>query len=123
MTKWLSNFLHSFISALRTRRDLVFENLLLKQQLTVLKQEDILAIDFFTVPTATFRVLFVLVILSHDRRELLHTNVTESPTAAWSARQVYEAIGIDMAPKYLIRDWDAKFGGFFSRQVALAGLR
>jgi transposase InsO family protein len=85
--------------------------------------EDILAIDFFTVPTATFRVLFVLVILSHDRRELLHTNVTENPTAAWSARQVYEAIGIDRVPKYLIRDRDVKFGEFFSRQVALAGLK
>jgi hypothetical protein len=49
---------------------------------------DLIATDFLTVPTATFRVLFVLVILSHDRREILHTNVTESPTAEWTARQV-----------------------------------
>jgi putative transposase len=55
---------------------------------------DIVAIDFLTVPTATFRVLFVLVILSHDRRKILHTNVTEYPTASWTARQVLEAIGI-----------------------------
>jgi putative transposase len=55
---------------------------------------DIVAIDFLTVPTATFRVLFVLVILSHDRRKMLHTNVTEHPTASWTARQVLEAIGI-----------------------------
>lgn len=48
---------------------------------------DLFAIDFLTAPTATFRVLFVLVILSHDRREILHTNVTESPTAEWTARQ------------------------------------
>jgi len=83
---------------------------------------DIVAIDFFTVPTATFRVLFVLVILNHDRRQILYTNVSESPTAAWSARQVLEAIGIDESPKYLVRDRDAKFGELFSRQVASGGL-
>jgi len=84
--------------------------------------KDIIAIDFFTVPTATFRVLFVLVVLSHDRREILHANVTEHPPAAWSARPVYEAIGLDEVPKYLIRDRDVKFGDTFNRQVALAGL-
>lgn len=56
--------------------------------------KDIIATDFFTVPTATFRVLFVLVILSHDRREILHTNATESPTAEWTARQIVEAVGL-----------------------------
>lgn len=85
--------------------------------------KDIVAIDFFTVPTASFRVLFVLVILSHNRREILHTNITESPTAVWSARQVHEAIGIDVAPKYLIRDRDAKFGECFRRQIQSAGLK
>ena len=83
---------------------------------------DIIATDFFTVPTATFRVLFVLVILSHDRREILHTNVTESPTAEWTARQVIEAVGLDEALKYLIRDQDRKFGASFSRKVASVGL-
>lgn len=209
MTKWLSVFLYSFVSLFRSRRDLAFENLLLRQQLTVLKKKgvrpqlsvsdrsfwvlgsklwpkwrdalhivrpetvirwhregfrrhwtrkcrskgrpvldpkvrelirrmsqanplwgaprihgellklgieisqtsvakymirnrkppsqnwrtflenhasDIIATDFFTVPTATFRVLYVLVILRHDRREILHTNVTETPTAEWTAR-------------------------------------
>ncbi len=84
--------------------------------------KDIIATDFFTVPTATFRVLFVLVVLSHDRRKILHTNVTESPTAEWTARQVIEAVGLDDAPKYLIRDRDRKFGAFFSRQIASVGL-
>jgi putative transposase len=208
MTKWLSIFLLSFVSLFRTHRDLVFENLLLRQQPAVLKEKcsrpqlsqtdrsfrvlvsnlwpkwrnalirwhregfrrhwarkcktkgrpeldpkirllikrmsqatplwgaprihgellklgldisettvskylirgrkppsqtwrtflenhakDIIATDFFIVPTATFQVLFVLVVLSHDRREILHTNVTESPTAAWTARQV-EALGL-----------------------------
>jgi transposase InsO family protein len=83
---------------------------------------DIIATDFFTVPTATFRVLFVLVILSHDRRKILHTSVTEAPTAEWTARQVIEAVGLDDAPKYLIRDRDRKFSAFFSRKVASAGL-
>lgn len=49
--------------------------------------KDIIATDFFTVPTATFRLLFVLVVLSHDRRKILHANVTESPAAEWMARQ------------------------------------
>jgi hypothetical protein len=49
------------------------------------------AIDFFTVPTATFRVLFVFVVLSHERRRVLHFNVTEHPTAAWTAQQLREA--------------------------------
>jgi len=85
--------------------------------------KDIIATDFFTVPTATFRVLFVLVVLSHDRREILHTNVTESPTAEWTARQIVEAVGLDDVPKYLIRDRDRIFSAYFSRQVASAGLK
>ena len=84
--------------------------------------KDIIATDFFTVPTATFRVLFVLVVLSHDRRKILHTNVTEMPTAEWAARQVVEAVGLDDAPKYLIRDRDRKFNEFFTRKVASACL-
>lgn len=83
---------------------------------------EIIATDFFTVPTATFRVLFVLVVLSHDRRQILHTNVTETPTAEWTGRQVIEAVGLDEAAKYLVRDQDCKFGEKFSRQVASAGL-
>jgi len=60
--------------------------------------KELIALDFFTIPTATFRVLFVLVILSHDRRRILHFNVTEHPTAAWTARQLLEACGKDNAP-------------------------
>jgi hypothetical protein len=55
--------------------------------------KELIAMDFLTVPTATFRVLFVLVILSHDRRRILHTQVTAHPTAAWTARQLVEALG------------------------------
>jgi putative transposase len=57
------------------------------------------SIDFFTVPTATFRVLFVLVILSHDRRRVVHVNVTDHPTAAWTRQQIREAFPWDQAPR------------------------
>ena len=80
--------------------------------------KDIMALDFFTIPTATFRILFVLIILSHDRRRLLHVNVTEHPTAVWTARQVLEACGLDEKPRFLLRDRDAIYGEDFHRQVA-----
>ena len=83
---------------------------------------DIVAIDFLTVPTATFRVLFVLVILSHDRRRILYTNATEHPTAAWTTQQVIEAFGLRDVPQYLLRDRDAIYGEVFSRKVASIGL-
>jgi putative transposase len=53
--------------------------------------QDLVALDFFTVPTVTFRVLFVLVILAHERRRVVHCNMTEHPTAQWTAQQVVEA--------------------------------
>jgi transposase InsO family protein len=80
--------------------------------------KEIVALDFFTVPTATFRVLFVLVILSHDRRRILHFNVTAHPTAAWTARQLIEACGLEDTPRYLLRDNDSIYGEVFRRQVA-----
>ena len=79
--------------------------------------KELIALEFFTVPTATFRVLFVLVILSHDRRRILHFNVTEHPTAAWTARQLLEACGAHDAPRFLVRDRDAIYGETFRRQV------
>jgi len=66
--------------------------------------------DFFTVPTATFRVLFVLVILSHDRRRIVHVNVTAHSTAEWTAQQMREAWPDDRAPAFLIRDRDNIYG-------------
>jgi putative transposase len=68
------------------------------------------SIDFFTVPTATFRVLFVFVVLSHDRRRIVHVNVTAHPTAAWTAQQLREAWPWDTAPRFVIRDRDAIYG-------------
>ena len=68
------------------------------------------SMDFFTVPTATFRILFVFLVLSHDRRRVVHFNVTEHPTEAWTAQQIREAFPWDQAPRYVIRDRDAIFG-------------
>jgi hypothetical protein len=84
---------------------------------------DLIAMDFFTLPTATFRVLFVLVVLSHARRRLVHFNVTEHPTAEWTARQLLEACGLEEAPRYLIRDRDKVYGERFSRQAKTLDIR
>jgi transposase InsO family protein len=82
---------------------------------------DLSASDFFTVPTATFRVLFVLVALSHRRRRLVHFDVTEHPTAEWTARQLIEACGQDESPR--IRDRVQVYGERFSRQARMLDLR
>jgi putative transposase len=80
---------------------------------------DLIALDFFTVPTATFRVLFVLVVLTHSQRRLVHFNVTEHPPAEWTARQLLEAC----APRYLIRDRDQVYGERFSHQARMLDIR
>ncbi len=73
-------------------------------------REIIAAIDFFTVPTATFRVLYVFFVVHHARRELMHFRVIGHPTAAWITQQLREAFPCDQAPRYLILDRDANYG-------------
>jgi putative transposase len=85
--------------------------------------KDLIAVDFFIVPTATFRILFVLVVLSHARRRLVHFNVTEHPTAGWTARQLVEAYGLEETPGHLIRDRDQVYGERFSRQARALNIR
>ena len=68
------------------------------------------AIDFLTVPTVTFRTLYVLVVLSLDRRRIVHINVTEHPTAEWTALQLRQAFMFDTAPRFLLRDHDKIYG-------------
>src|SRR5205809_4812687 len=84
--------------------------------------KDLIGLDFFTVPTATFRVLFALVVLSHDRRRLVHFNGTEHPTADWTGRQLIEACGLE-EPWHLIRDRDQVYGERFSRQAKTLDIR
>ena len=69
---------------------------------------DLVSLDFFTVPTARLRVLFVLVVLAHHRRRVVHFNVTEHPTAHWTAQQIVDAFPDDTAPSYLLRDRDQR---------------
>jgi putative transposase len=89
-----------------------------KRWLTFLRnhREAIAAMDFFTIPTITFSVLYGFFIISHDRRQILHFNVTWHPTSAWIVQQLREAFPFQTAPKYLIFDRDAKYG----REVPLA---
>ena len=84
---------------------------------------EIVAVDFFLVPTLTFRLLFVFIGLRHDRRELIYVNVTDHPTARWAARQLIEAFPEETAPKYLLRDRDAIYGEIFTRCVDTMGIR
>jgi putative transposase len=79
--------------------------------------QDLVSIDFFTVPTVTFRLLFVLVVLSHDRRRVVHFNLTEYPTQLWTAQQMIEAFPESGAPRYLLRDRDQIYGDFFRERV------
>jgi hypothetical protein len=74
------------------------------------------SVDFFTVPTIRFQVLYVFLVLAHDRRRILHFAVTAHPTAEWTAQQLREAFPWDTAPRYLLRDRDRIFGKDFVDQ-------
>jgi putative transposase len=78
---------------------------------------DLVSIDFFTVPTARLHVLFVLVVLAHHRWRVVHFNVTEHPTAHWTAQQIVAAFPNDTAPPYLLRDRDRVYGDQFRHRV------
>ena len=78
---------------------------------------EMVAVGFLVVPTIRFRLLFVFVNLSHARRRVVHFNVTENPTAEWTAQQIVEAFPWDTAPRYLLRDRDSTYGGRFRRRV------
>jgi transposase InsO family protein len=81
------------------------------------------ACDFFVVPTLTFKALYCFVVLSHDRRRILHINVTHHPTDEWTARQLLEAFpGDGLLPKYLHRDRDAIYGSAFRRAMSILGI-
>ena len=83
-----------------------------KRWLTFLRnhREAIAAMDFFTVPTVTFSLLYCFFVISHDRRRILHCNVTRHPTSLWIVQQLREAFPFDSAPRFLIFDRDAKYG-------------
>jgi putative transposase len=85
--------------------------------------QQLVSIDFFTVPTIRLQVLYVFPVLAHDRRRILHFNVTAHPTAEWTGQQLREAFPFDVLPRYLLRDRDATFGDDFRRQVTDMGIQ
>jgi transposase InsO family protein len=86
-------------------------------------REAIAAMDFFTVPTLTFGVLTCFFVIAHDRRRVLHFNVTRHPTSAWVAQQLRNAFPYDTAPKYLIHDRDATFNDEVIRTMKVLGTK
>jgi len=83
----------------------------------------LVSVDFFTVPTIRFQVLYVFLVLAHDRRRILHFAVTAHPTAEWTAQQLREAFPWDSSPQYLLRDRDRIFGREFTEEVRNLGIR
>jgi len=83
----------------------------------------LVSVDFFTVPTIRFQILYVFLVLAHDRRRILHFNVTAHPTAEWTAQQLREAFPFDQIPRYLLRDRDGIFGSEFRKDVEAMGIK
>jgi transposase InsO family protein len=81
------------------------------------------SVDFFTVPTIRFQVLYVFLVLAHDRRRIVHFNVTAHPTAEWTAQQLREAFPFEQIPRYLLRDRDRIFGSAFRKDVKAMGIQ
>ena len=83
---------------------------------------DLVSLDFLTVPTATFRVLYVFLVLSNERRSVVHFGITDHPTAEWTVQQMVEAFPYDTAPKYVLRDRDKIYGRVFRRRIEGMGI-
>jgi len=83
----------------------------------------LVSVDFFTVPTIRFQILYVFLVLVHERRRIVHFAVTAHPTAEWTAQQLREAFPWDTAPRYLLRDRDRIFGKDFVEQVKAMGIK
>jgi len=83
---------------------------------------DTVAVDRFVVATATFRLLYTVIVLGHDHRRIIHFNVTQNPTQVWLAHQMTEAFPWDTAPQYLLRDRDASIGRAFRNRIQAMGI-
>jgi len=83
----------------------------------------LVSVDFFTVPTIQFQILYVFLVLAHERRRIVHFAVTAHPSAEWTAQQMREAFPWDSAPRYLLRDRDRIFGKEFVDQVQAMGIK
>src|SRR5205807_7927955 len=119
MLIFVAAFLPTVFSIFRSRAALELENLALRHQIGVLqrsarKRPRLTPVD---------RVLYVFLVLAHDRRRILHCNVTAHPTAEWTGQQLREAFPFDQLPRYLLRDRDAIFGDAFRGQVRDMGIQ
>jgi putative transposase len=83
----------------------------------------LVSLDFFTLPTIRFEVLYVFLVLAHERRRIVHFAATKHPTAEWTVQQLREAFPWDSAPRYLLRDRDRIFGQDFVQQVKVMGIK
>jgi transposase InsO family protein len=82
----------------------------------------LVSVDFFTVPTIRFQVLYVFLVLAHERRRIVHCNVTRHPTAEWTGQQLRNAFPYDQIPRFLLRDRDRIYGDDFRQQVRDMGI-
>ena len=85
--------------------------------------KEVIAIDFFVVPTVTFRLLYGFIVLAHDRRRILHFAVTESPSAHWAGQQLVNAFPFQTPPRFLLRDRDSIYGAVFTQRVWALGMK
>jgi putative transposase len=84
--------------------------------------QSLVSVDFFIVPTIRFQVLYVFLVLAHERRRVVHFAVPAHPTAEWTAHQLREAFPWETAPRYLLRDRDRIFGHEFVKQIKAMGI-
>jgi putative transposase len=84
--------------------------------------DTLVSVDFFTVPTVFFDVLYVFVVLAHHRRRIVHVNVTANPGAQWTAQQMVNAFPWDTAPRYMLRDRDGIYGAKFRNRMKNMGI-
>jgi transposase InsO family protein len=85
--------------------------------------QGLVSVDFFTVPTIRFQILYVFLVLAHQRRRIVHFATAAHPTAEWTAHQLREAFPRESAPRYLLRDRDRIFGHEFVNQVKAMGIK
>ena len=85
--------------------------------------KEILSMDFLTIPTINFQMLYVFIIIEHHRRKVIHFNVTEHPTSFWTAQQIRNALYDDTSYKFVIRDRDCKYGKYFERKIFGIGMK
>ena len=84
--------------------------------------QSIVACDFFTLPTAMFRVLYVFIVRRHDRRQVIHFGVTSNPNVQWTAQQIINAFPYVDIPRFIIRDRDSIYGDYFKNRVKDMGI-